>query len=88
MKLNNKTYDTLKWVLTIVVPATIGLIVKLGNLYHFDTDLIIGTIGAIATFVGAIFIRSSVNYNKMLDEYDDLEIDYEESKYGDESEVQ
>ena len=87
MKLNNKTYDTLKWVLTVVVPATIWLIATLGKLYHFDTELIIGTIGAFATFIGAIFIKSNINYNKMVDAYDDLEIDYKESKYEDESEV-
>lgn len=81
MKLNNKTYDTLKWVLAVVVPATIALIVTLGRLYHFDTELIIGTIGAFATFIGSIFMKSSINYNKMLDAYDDLEIDYEEGDY-------
>lgn len=73
MKLNNKTYDTLKWVLTIVVPATIGLIVTLGNLYHFETDLITGTISAIATFIGAIFIRSNVNYNRMIDDIEEAD---------------
>ena len=68
MKLNNKTYDTLKWVLAVVVPATIWLIATLGNLYHFETDLITGTIGAFATFIGAIFMKSNINYNRMIDD--------------------
>lgn len=68
MRFNNKTYDTLKWVLAIVVPATITLIVTLGKLYHFDTELITGTIGAIATFIGSIFMKSNLNYNRMIDD--------------------
>lgn len=77
MKLNNKTYDTLKWVLAVVVPATIMLITTLGKLYHFDTELIIGTIGAFATFVGSIFMKSSLNYNRMIDNVEEAEFEEE-----------
>lgn len=64
MKLPNKLYDVLKWVLTLVIPALISLITGLGILYHFETEIITGTIALIATFVGAVFGISNVNYKK------------------------
>ena len=54
MKLSNKAYDIIKYCLFTVVPATIGLISTLGIIYKFDTEVITLTIGAIATFVGAL----------------------------------
>lgn len=64
MKLNNKVYDILKWILLILTPALTLLITTLGGLYNFDTKLINGTISAIATFLGALIGVSSSNYNK------------------------
>lgn len=64
MKLKNKTYDILKWVLLILTPAVELLITTLGGLYNFDTKLINGTISAVATFLGALIGVSSSNYNK------------------------
>lgn len=64
MKLNNKVYDILKWILLVGVAPTIALITGLGELYNFDTTLIIGTISLIATFLGAITGISNYNYNK------------------------
>ena len=54
MVLNNKFYTVLKWILAVAVAPTIALITGLGELYHFDTTLIVGTISLIATFLGAI----------------------------------
>lgn len=64
MKLNNKVYDILKWILLILTPALTLLITTLGGLYNFDTKVINGTISAIATFLGALIGVSSSNYNK------------------------
>lgn len=64
MKLNNKIYDILKWTLIIFVPALITLIGTLGQIYKFDTEIIVLTISAIATFLGAITGISSYNYKK------------------------
>lgn len=64
MKMNNKAYDILKWSLMIFVPALITLIGTLGKIYNFDTELIVLTIGAIATFLGAITGISNYNYKK------------------------
>lgn len=64
MKLNNKAYDIIKWTLLVGVAPTIALITGLGELYNFDTTLIVGTISLIATFLGAITGISNYNYKK------------------------
>ena len=64
MKLNNKVYLFLKWFLMIFTPALITLIGTLGKIYNFDTETIVLTIGAIATFLGVITGISTYNYNK------------------------
>jgi len=64
MKLPNKVYDNMKWVLTIVVPAVVVLIKGLGAIYKFDTDVITATIAVFATFVGSLFMVSSTQYKK------------------------
>lgn len=70
MQLNNKTYDTLKWVLTIVVPAVIALISGFGDLYAFDATKVITSISLVSTFVGAIFMVSSSTFKKEDDNHD------------------
>ena len=64
MKLNNKIYNILKWTLIIFVPALITLIGTLGQIYKFDTEIIVLTIAAIATFLGTITGISNYNYKK------------------------
>lgn len=64
MKLPNKVYDNMKWVLTIATPAVLVLIKALGAIYNFNTDVITATIAAIATFAGSLFMVSSTQYNK------------------------
>ena len=64
MKLNNKLYDIFKWTLIIFVPALITLIGTLGQIYRFDTGIIILTISAISAFVGTITGISNYNYKK------------------------
>ena len=54
MKMSNKVYNILKYALMMFIPAVITLIGTLGKIYNFDTETIILTISAIATFVGAI----------------------------------
>lgn len=62
--MSNKVYDVLKWILLGAVAPTIALITGLGELYGFDTTLIIGTISLFATFLGAILGVSNIKYNK------------------------
>lgn len=64
MKMSNKVYDTLKYILMWFMPAVITLIGTLGKIYKFETETIILTISALMTFVGAITGISNANYNK------------------------
>lgn len=67
MILNNKFFTVLKWILATAVAPTIALITGLGELYHFDTTIIVGTITLIATFLGALLGISNYNYQKKED---------------------
>lgn len=67
MKLPDKVYDVLKWVLSVAIAPTIALITGLGQLYGFDTFKVVETISLIATFLGAIFGISIYTYNKGAD---------------------
>lgn len=70
MKLSNNVYNILKWACLIAVPAVITLISTLGTIYGWDTTAITATIGAVATFIGALIGVSNANYNKV--ESDDV----------------
>ena len=64
-KLTNEQYDTLKWVISTVIPA---LIFMLGTimvaLNYANTDIFLTIAGAIELFLGTIFMVSNNNYNK------------------------
>lgn len=62
--MSNKLYDIIKWTLLVGYPPTVALITGLGELYNFDTTLIIGTISLFATFIGAVTGISNINYKK------------------------
>lgn len=65
MKMNDKTYNVLKWVVMIVLPAIAALYSTLSLLWGFPyMEQIVGTITAIATFLGAMIGVSTANYNK------------------------
>lgn len=66
MKLPDKVYDILKWVLIIVVPAFITLFTLLARTWGWQipVEAIVATITGIAAFVGVIVGISSANYNK------------------------
>lgn len=64
IKLNNKVYDIMKYILWIFVPALVTLIEGLGLLYDFDPSLIVATITLVSTFLGSIAGISSYNYYK------------------------
>lgn len=62
MILSDKMYKFLKWFLILFVPAFLTLIIGLGQLWDFETELIVGTISLLATFLGAITKISDSNY--------------------------
>lgn len=63
--LTNKTYDVLKWVALILLPAMGALYFGLAGIWNFPYgEQIVGTITVIDTFLGAILGISTVHYNK------------------------
>lgn len=63
--LTNKTYDVLKWVALILLPAMGALYFGLAGIWNFPYGKqIVGTITVIDTFLGAILGISTVQYNK------------------------
>lgn len=65
MKFSNKTYDFLKWVAQILLPAVGTLYFALSKIWGlpYATE-IVGTISAIDVFLGALLGISTANYNK------------------------
>lgn len=65
MVLKNSTYDILKYICQIVLPAIGTLYFALAQIWGFPyAEQIVGTITAIDTFLGAILMISSASYNK------------------------
>lgn len=66
MKLPDKVYNVVKWILIIVVPAFITLFSLLASTWGWDipTEAITATITGVATFVGVIVGISTHYYNK------------------------
>lgn len=65
MKLRNKTYDILKYIVTIVLPALTTLWLSIATIWSLPYGEPIGaTLGAITVFLGALIGVSSVKYNK------------------------
>ena len=61
--MSNRTYDILKWVTTIVLPALGTLYFALSGIWGFPYgEQIVGTITAIVTFFGVILGISSRDY--------------------------
>ena len=63
--MSNKTYDTLKWVALVVLPALGTFYFALSGIWGFPYgEQVVGTITAIDTFLGALLGISSINYYK------------------------
>lgn len=64
MIFSNKTYDILKWVAQILLPALGTLYFALASLWGFPYgEQVVGTITAIDAFLGALLGISSSNYH-------------------------
>lgn len=71
MHLSNKTYDFLKFVALIGLPALAVLYSGLGELWKLpNTDQIVGTIILLDTFLGALLQISTSKYHKNDDNYE------------------
>lgn len=65
MKLSNKTYDVLKYLVTIFAPALMTLIAGFGSAGMLDdAQVYVTVIGLVTAFVGTLIGVSSHNYNK------------------------
>lgn len=63
MKLNNRTYDILKWIAQYLLPAGGTLYFALASIWGLPYgEQIVGTITAIDTFLGVILGISSAKY--------------------------
>ena len=68
MKITNKAYDAIKWIVVIVIPAVITLYSTLGGIWDFPyVQEITASLAAVDVFLGVIMKISSASYNK---EYD------------------
>lgn len=68
MHLKNETYDTLKWVIAIVLPAFVTLVGTVGGATGWEyTELAQTLLSAVTTFFGSVFMVSSASYNAWKD---------------------
>ena len=64
MKMNNTTYDRIKWIVMILLPALTALVAGLGKAYGWNgTELAVTTLTLFTTFLGAITVNSSAKYH-------------------------
>lgn len=63
--MSNKTYDVLKWIAMVVLPAIGTLYFALAGIWGFPyAEEIVGTITAVDTFLGVLLGVTSVQYHK------------------------
>lgn len=67
--MSNKVYDVLKYIAQIVLPAVGTFYFALAGIWGLPYgEEIVGTLTAVDTFLGAILMISSANYNKESEE--------------------
>lgn len=72
MIIPDKIYNVLKWVCIILVPALNVFLTTIFALYHIPhIEIVVGTISAVATFVGALIGVSTKSYNKRFEDLND-----------------
>lgn len=65
MTMTNKTYDILKWIAQILLPALAALYAALASIWGFPYgEEVVGTLSAMDVFMGALLQVSTSNYNK------------------------
>lgn len=64
-KLDNTTYDFMKWIAQIVLPACGTFYFALSGIWGFPyAEQVVGTITAVDTLLGALLGLSSLNHGK------------------------
>lgn len=65
MKMTNKTYDILKWIALILLPALATFYAAIAAVWGLPyTEQVVGTITAVDTLLGTLLQISSDNYKK------------------------
>ena len=65
LHLKDSVYDTLKWLVIIVLPACATLYAALASVWGWPfAEQVTTTITAVDTFLGAVLCISTVNYHK------------------------
>lgn len=73
MNLTNRSYDILKWISMVVLPAVATLYFALAGIWGFPYgEEIVGTITAVDTFLGVILGISNVKYKKNTTETEEV----------------
>lgn len=68
MRISNKTYNILKYVALIFIPALVTFVTTAGvELGYPHTETLTVLISAFGTFLGALLVVSSNSYNKGVD---------------------
>ena len=63
MKMTNKTYDILKWIALILLPALATFYAAIATVWGLPyTEQVVGTITAVDTLLGTLLKISSDNY--------------------------
>ena len=63
--MSNKTYDVLKWIAQILLPAMGTLYFALAGIWGFPyAEQVVGTITAVDTFIGVMLGISAAQYKK------------------------
>lgn len=63
MKLDNKSYNVIKWVVQVVMPAFITMVGTIGVATSWPhTELVMTVLGALTAFLGASLGLSSAKY--------------------------
>lgn len=64
--MSNKTYDILKRVVTVIIPAFMTMFNGLALVWHWDIPIeaIDASVGLVLTFLGVLLGISSSKYNK------------------------
>lgn len=82
MKLPNKVYDVLKWVVLILLPALSTLYYGIAQVWGLNiyAEQVCGTIAIVEVFIGALIGISNLNYYK--DKQEALEDGNQEEYHG------
>lgn len=87
MKISNRTYDTIKWIALVAIPATQVLWLTVGKVWGFPYLTEVGaTIGAVGLFLAALIGVSDKAYNESVIYEDDTYL--EDGEEDEEDDIQ